>query len=218
MEEKHMGWRDKKISNSANPASRGDFSIQAETAKIQEEIDAEAKKIDGAYARIGRAYADQDRQACRAQYPDQMQLIEASSKAVQALRLQIQLIKGIVACPKCGFEAPKGSIYCSQCATKLPVIDFGNYTRCPKCGKMTEKNAEQCFFCRTPLKKEDPAGRCSKCGRELEPGARFCAYCRTPVAFGDFQPAAPQGVVCPGCGKVDNQGNRFCTECGRPLT
>ncbi len=111
-----MGWRDKKISNSANPASRGDFSIQAETAKIQEEIDAEAKKIDGAYARIGRAYADQDPQACRAQYPDQMQLIEASSKAVQALRLQIQLIKGIVACPKCG-EPVMPHRACKACGT-----------------------------------------------------------------------------------------------------
>ena len=169
--------------------------IISETAKLNSQIAAEENKINANYFQIGKLYASvhaADPEEC---FAGMLSAIVESEKRITDLKTQIQQIKGILRCEKCGAEVAKGVAFCSSCGSPMP--------------KAEEPVA-------------DTHVKCAACGAVVEKGMRFCTACGKPMATQEQpaaleQPAAPQAHVCPNCGKEMAADLAFCTECGTKL-
>ena len=125
-------------------------------------------------------------------------IAEAEAK-IRDYKKQIQDIKGVQRCEKCGAEVPNGAAFCSSCGATMPKIQAPVSTDYIKC---------------------------ENCGTEVKKGMRFCTSCGKPMeavkATFDM-PVTEQTViierekVCPNCGAKVEEGLAFCTECGAKL-
>lgn len=77
----------------------------------------------------------------------------------------------VVPCPACGASVRKGSKFCPECGTKMPVGVF-----CPNCGSEVPANAKFCPECGIRIAPAAPSV-CPGCGKPVTPGAKFCPEC-----------------------------------------
>ena len=175
--------------------------IISETAKLNSQIADEESKINANYFQIGKLYASihaTDPEDC---FTGMLNAIAESEKRVHELKTQIQQIKGIVRCEKCGAEVAKGVAFCSSCGASMPK---------------TEEDAA------------DTRVKCASCGAMVEKGMRFCTACGKPMTIPEQpialeQPTVPEQSVasqkrtCPSCGEEMAEDLAFCTECGTKL-
>ena len=178
--------------------------IISETAKLNSRIADEESKINANYFQIGKLYASihaADPEDC---FVGMLTAIAESEKRVSDLKAQIQQIKGIVRCEKCGAEVAKGVAFCSSCGTPMPKAEdpaADTHVKCVSCGAMVERGMRFCTACGKPMAKPElPV--------ESEQPA---------VPEQTEQPTAPQKRVCPSCGEAMAEDLSFCTECGTKL-
>ena len=92
----------------------------SEVAKLYGQIAEAEKTANDSYTQLGRLYA--------ATHPEDYEegfggLIAAAAKAeerILSLRKQIQDVKGITVCEKCGAEVSKDDAFCSACGAEIP--------------------------------------------------------------------------------------------------
>lgn len=95
-------------------------------------------------------------------------------------------------CPKCNKEIEEGSIFCTECGSKIEVKEEVFY--CEECGNKLKKGSAFCTECGTKvgtkvkeekkeIKKEVKKDiiKCVKCGAELAKDSTFCTECGTKV-------------------------------------
>jgi len=80
----------------------------------------------------------------------------------------------MVLCPKCNFQNPQTSKFCSSCGAQLQAAGIN----CPKCGASNSAGAKFCVNCANPLQ---AANKCPKCGTDVQAGTKFCPNCGAKI-------------------------------------
>ena len=116
---------------------------------------------------------------------------------MEQLKEEQRSLRGLVACPNCGEDIPKNSVFCPNCGGRAITQDV---SRCKNCGAVA------------------PAGAafCTICGGQMEfiPGTDAAPQ-EQPQAQPEEQPETqPQKEVCAKCGAPLEAGSQFCTACG----
>ena len=168
----------------------------ADTSRLNSLISEEEKKITNLYYQIGKLYVSIHREDHEEEILGMIKAIADAEAKINDCKRQIQNIKGVQRCEKCGAEVPRGVAFCSSCGTPMPkieTVDPDDYIICGNCG--------------APVKK----------------GMRFCTSCGKPMEtispILDESTDEPEIVdrVCPNCGAQVDGDSTFCTECGTKL-
>lgn len=163
--------------------------ILSKTAKLNSMISDEETKISSNYFQIGKLYCSihqQDPEDC---FVTMLTAIAEAEQKILECRQQIQQIKGVCRCEKCGAEVAKGNAFCSSCGAAMPKVE--------------------------PVVSESH-DICSSCGAQVEKGMRFCTSCGKPMTQIAIE-AAPEKCVCASCGAELAENLAFCTECGTKI-
>lgn len=191
--------------------------------RINRLIDEEKGKMKECYRKIGEKYVQLHSKDYEENFSELIQSLDASQRKLVDYSMRIQYITGIINCTNCGHSAPKGSIFCNMCGSKLPEFHFENYEMCEACCSLVEKGVNVCPHCNHPMKQQkDNRLKCHKCGEFIGKDNRFCPICGEPLSENDFNDAEktpPSGKKCPNpdCGAVMSSDKLFCTECGTKL-
>lgn len=167
-----------------------DFS---DITRLNGQISEEETKINNAYLAIGRLYVEVHSGDAEPQFSTWISSIQESQSKINTYRRQVQDIKGVQRCEKCGAEVAAGSAFCNSCGAPMPKVEV----TAPQNGIA-----------------------CKNCGAIVQPGMKFCTSCGTPV---DSEPGStvneevPVERVCPSCGAKVQGDSAFCTECGAKL-
>ncbi len=145
-----------KMASGATTKAVEQAKILAEVTKLNSQIADEEKKITDNYTQLGKLYIELHSTNCEKAFLGMVSTIQESERKIDALKSQIQDIKGIVRCSKCGAELPKDAQFCNSCGNRVE----------PK--KQELSNAEH-----TPK----AAAYCSVCGSEVTDDALFCGTC-----------------------------------------
>ena len=171
--------------------------ILSETAKLNSMISDEETKISTAYFQIGKLYHSQHLQDPGEDYAAMFAAIAEAEAKIRDYRTQIQDIKGVCRCEKCGAEVAKGVAFCSSCGAAIPKAEpvvSDTHNICPGCGAQVEKGMRFCTACGTPMtapaeQAEAPAPEqsapekrfCANCGAEIAKDMAFCTECGAKV-------------------------------------
>lgn len=174
-----------------------------DVARINGIIAEEEKKINNNYYQIGKLYASIHAEDYESEFAGMLAEIKESETKICEYRQQIQDIKGVVRCERCGAEVPNSSLFCSSCghAISSKKVNIENVHKCSGCGSVVSKNVRFCTTCGTPvsetvqdakvipnieeeLVKYSEAqiiAKCPTCGAELEKDSMFCSECGTKI-------------------------------------
>ena len=171
--------------------------IQAEASRLNVLISEEETKLNNMYCQIGKLYVTVHQDDSEEEFAGLMAAVLESESKIGEYRAQILDIKGLVCCPQCGMELPKGAAFCMSCGTPIPKVEApaqGEYEKCANCGAMVVTGMRFCTTCGSTMEAQSVAAleeatpaeipvklACANCGMELEADALFCAQCGTPV-------------------------------------
>lgn len=170
--------------------------ILSETAKLNGLISNEEAKINSNYLQIGKLYYAAHQQDPEEGFAPMVFAIAEAEKKIQEYRQQIQQIRGVIRCEKCGAEIAKGVVFCSACGMAIPKDESAAievYETCASCGALVEKGMRFCTECGKPMiqttgtdplevEESEPACRtrvCANCGTQIEDEMLFCTECGT---------------------------------------
>lgn len=187
----------KKVSDAGQKTLQKTREI-SDTARINALITEEEKKLDHTYCQIGKLYVSLYGNNCIEEFSGMVGAIEESEQKIKEYQKQIQNIKGIQRCEKCGAEITKGVLFCSACGTPVPRLPEANnlddYIKCEKCGALINKEMRFCTACGAPVVKNLPDVSaeqqdkvetdekiCPNCGAKLAGDSIFCMDCGTKL-------------------------------------
>ena len=171
----------------------------ADTSRLNSMISAEEKIITNQYFQIGKLYVSIHKDDFEDDFDGMIGAIAEAEAKIRDYKRQIQDIKGVQRCEKCGAEVPNGAAFCSACGATMPKV--------------------QAPFSTDYIK-------CENCDAEVKKGMRFCTSCGKPmeavksasaVSVTEQTVIVEQDKVCPNCGAKVEDGLAFCTECGTKL-
>lgn len=93
----------------------------AEVAKLNSMVNDEEKRIESAYLQIGKTYCELHKDNYEEAFAADMESIVAANAKIAELKKQIQDVKGVVICAKCGAEVATGAAFCSACGGQIIV-------------------------------------------------------------------------------------------------
>ena len=91
----------------------------AKIAQLNGAISEEEKTIHAAHAEIGRRYVENLAAERRDLFGDQIDLIAQAQGRIEALRRELDEVKGLGKCPYCGAAVEAGKAFCGNCGAKL---------------------------------------------------------------------------------------------------
>lgn len=171
----------------------------SDTMKLNSSISEEERNIERCWKEIGKLYASIHSTDFDKPFEPLMESIHGSEAKIQGYRQQIQTIKGVMRCEKCGSEVPAGAAFCNTCGAPMPkqtpTASVISGPVCPACGAPVGEGLSFCTSCGTPLKAASTSEDTS-----------------IPVSEAD-----QQGSQCPHCGKINPAGTVFCVGCGERM-
>lgn len=181
----------KKISQGGQVAIQKSKEL-AEVAKLNSLISDEEKNINNNYFQIGKLYASIHKMNCEDDFRGMMDAIQDSEKKIMDYKEQVQVIKGIVKCEKCGGEVAVTSAFCNSCGTPMPK--------------------------RVSVQKQDENTIiCDNCGKSVKKGLRFCTSCGSPMTQVNIN-SSQLTKICPACRfETTDDETLFCNSCGTKL-
>ena len=96
--------------------------------------------------------------------------IQQTETVIQDLKNQMNIIKGVKTCPKCGANIDRGAGFCPKCGLRIEAASGSSYTETS--GTLNEEPA--------PMPEAAPEDKyviCRNCQSQNEPGSRFCLTC-----------------------------------------
>lgn len=204
-----MGFFDdfgKKVTDAGQKAMQKTQEM-SETARVNSLISQNENKINGIYYQIGKLFVSIHGNDCESEFIEMVTAVVELERQNITYRKQIQDIKGIQHCEKCGAEVPKGVAFCSSCGAAISKInnqDVANdCVKCPGCGTMVKKSMRFCTGCGQAMVcfvdvssnteaeissesaqealLETAERECEKCGAKVPAGSIFCTECGTKL-------------------------------------
>lgn len=176
--------------------------VFADVARLNSAVSEEEKKINNSYYQIGKLYVALHPQDYESDFGMLVNSIVSSQEKIKSLKQQIQDVKGVTRCEKCGAEVPRNTTFCSACGAQISKNEIeldDNHIRCDDCGAIIDKNLRFCTSCGRPI--VDPTQKTVHTEENISP-----------------ESAAPENSkICPSCGAVMDAELAFCTECGTSL-
>lgn len=164
-----------------------------DTSKLNSMISNEERIITDQYIQIGKLYVSLHKEDHEENFTEMINAIANAEAKIKDYKKQIQGIKGMQCCEKCGAEVVKDAAFCSFCGAAMPKVQ-------------------------APV--ENDVVKCENCGAEVKKGMNFCTSCGKPmgtVETANSTTDETQPKVCPNCGAEVGDGIAFCTECGTKL-
>ena len=126
----------------------------SETVKMNSLIAEEEKRIAEMYSQIGNLYVSKYGEDCEEDFSALVKAVLESRKKIQEYQNEIQDIKGVKKCEKCGSDVRQGAAFCTVCGepmakTKEPKNEAEKV--CPNCGAKFTDNLAFCTSCGTKL-------------------------------------------------------------------
>ena len=169
----------------------------ADTSRLNMMISDEEKMINNQYLQIGKLYVSTHKDDFEEDFAEMISAIAGSEAKIRDYRKQIQDIKGVQRCEKCGAEVPNGAAFCSACGAVMP---------------------------KAPEPAPSETQKCEHCGAEVKEGMRFCTSCGKPLETPDAgddaaEPAvqAAEEQLCSDCGTQTEEHVDACTKCDTEL-
>lgn len=169
----------------------------ADTSKLNTVIYEQEKIITNQYSQIGKLYASIHKDDFEEEFSGMMAVIAEADAKIKECKMQIQDIKGVQRCEKCGADVANGAAFCSSCGAPMPKVQTfvsDDYVKCENCGTMIKKGMRFCTSCGKPM--------------EVVPVDSVEIETETEIV---------QEKVCPNCGEKVEENTAFCTECGTKL-
>lgn len=203
----------------------------ADVSRLNSAISEEEKKIDSLYLQIGKLYTTLHSQDCDAELRSMVNAVLSSQQKISELKQQVQDIKGIVKCEKCGAQVPNNTAFCSSCGSPMPrrekpVLDT-NHMLCDNCGAVIEKHVRFCTSCGKVQYNSAPVAPATvpsapampvEAPAPVIPSAAENTPEAIPAAQKAPQKSEPvQDSNCPSCGATIRGNLKFCTTCGYSL-
>lgn len=188
-----------RFTQAVNGNGQNSFWGMSEDAKVNNRIAETQNALHQCYQGLGECYYATFRQEEREELRPFVQQITDLLQQMEQLKEEQRSLRGLVACPNCGEDIPKNSVFCPNCGGRAITQDV---SRCKNCGAVA------------------PAGAafCTICGGQMEfiPGTDAAPQPQEqPQEQPEEQPETqPQKEVCAMCGAPWEAGRNFCTACG----
>lgn len=166
----------------------------ADIAKLNSLVSDEEKSINHNYYQIGKLYASMHVTDYQNEFAEMIQKILQSQERIAELHTQIQNIKDVIHCEKCGAEVPSSSSFCSSCGAEIST---------PKSISIEQNQLITC----------------SNCGELIKGNLKFCTNCGHQLSTSQSQDMNTDTlyIECPNCGEKNNEEIVYCTNCGTKL-
>lgn len=119
-------------------------------AKINAAITEEEKKVVNGYYQLGKQYLAAHPEDYAEEFAQIIAEIREAESKMQFYRQQIQDIKGVTRCEKCGAEVANNAAFCNTCGAPMPgpaASAEAAVAQCPGCGAPVSKTAKFCAVC-----------------------------------------------------------------------
>jgi len=169
----------------------------ADTSRLNSMISEEETVITNQYFQIGKLYVSIHKEDFEEDFAGMIATIMEAEAKIKDCKMQIQDIKGVRRCEKCGAEVANEAAFCSACGASMPKISVSVAVDVVKC---------------------------ENCGAEVKKGMRFCTSCGKPMETININTVeletnseVTQEKICSNCGTKAEDNMAFCTECGAKL-
>ncbi len=122
-------------------------------AKLNSQVNDQLKAIQELYGKLGEQYFQLHGGEPEEGLSELCTRIKAAKEELEALQLELQVLKNVKLCPACGHENTGDAKFCAQCSVPLPELP----------------------------KREPQEVYCPACGAKLAPGTAFCIKCGTKL-------------------------------------
>ncbi len=182
------------------------------------------KQLHDLYKEIGALYFEKHYEDFEPEFETLMNNAKITANNIAAYEYQINEIKSITKCEKCGAEISKEAAFCNVCGAPVvkqaPPAMLDGTKRCPTCLQPITPGFKFCTGCGTPV--EEQAEAPAPAPVYEAPVAPVAPVYEAPVAPVYEAPVAPvvEPVavrVCPVCSTPAEADCLFCTSCGTKL-
>ncbi|GHV40345.1 hypothetical protein FACS189490_05340 [Clostridia bacterium] len=142
----------------------------AKTAKIRLSIASEEANLNAMYTEVGKKVREiyDYGGSLGAVFDEKYRAMREQSEKIDALKEQVNTIKGVRECPFCGKSVPKEADFCPKCGKSAVSVDYSN----PAFFAQTEEPV------REQQQSESPQfSTCRVCGKQSPRGEKFCLSC-----------------------------------------
>ena len=146
----------------------------ADSTRLSSMASDEQRTISDIHREIGKLYASlhkTDHEAC---FDALFARLAQAEENLQRYTQQIQDLRGVRRCARCGAEIPKGSQFCSACGAPVPPAAPPDCDFCAHCGAAVKKGMRFCTSCRSPRRQSRPRPFTPPRRRSLPMPSRSC--------------------------------------------
>ncbi len=177
----------------------------SEVARINSLVSREETEVNNLYYQIGKLYVNIHGKDGEEDFVGMVTAVEELERQIFDYKKQIQEIRGIQHCEKCGAEVPKGVAFCSSCGAAMPQVEkqenLEEYVRCFNCGALIKKGMRFC----------------TACGQAMAMPIKASGAAESPSVSEENAILKDAEKICPRCGAELSEDSVFCTKCGTKI-
>ncbi len=189
-----------------------------EIDELLKNIDNLNEEIKEQYAVLGEQYFEKEFDNARANYSLVVNRITECKNNISDIRRQINFIKGIVICDRCGAEVKNTYTFCQECGNKIKdaikEVPEG-FVLCGNCNTVMEAGSKFCVCCGQRI---DVSTQSSVKEPLQEPVTEVIE--EVTLVKPDVEKKVVQSILpkrqkeCPQCKGLINEDDTFCISCG----
>ncbi len=145
----------KKLSNAGQGVAQSTKNF-ADVTRLNGLISDKEKRVSQLHSAIGEAYYNRHKDDPAAEERQSIDEINTLQQEIQQYQNEIQQIRGVTKCPKCGADVAITAGFCNVCGAQLPRQTAAEPAEeegsvCPNCHSPVAKGSSFCTNCGTRL-------------------------------------------------------------------